>query len=196
MNASFLKLNTNTKIVETQNQNSKNDAATFLSEARQMMYSPPFTGDEGNHDLKQDKFHNCQEIFVTSIGETGSNELKFYYADDYSIIQRLELTQEGCVYLTAHSKTHFSIFLVTNNGSLFLWSVRPAKIIQPLAPYFTEIEENKEYVEKEDEFDKQLSDSEEEIKEELDEEERRKRKLAKIEIDILTIPDDHLMNFT
>lgn len=56
-----------------------------------MMYSPQFNGDDNSPAKKQDKFHNCQEIFVTSIGETGSNELKFYYADDYSIIQRLEL---------------------------------------------------------------------------------------------------------
>ena len=54
--------------------------------------------------------------------------------------------------------------MVTTNGSLFLWSVRPAKIIQPLAPYFTEIEENMEYREKEDEFDKDGSDSDEEQK--------------------------------
>ncbi len=53
--------------------------------------------------------------------------------------------------------------MVTTNGSLFLWTVRPAKIIQPLAPYFTEIEENKEYKEREDEFDKEMSDSDEEI---------------------------------
>lgn len=44
--------------------------------------------------------------------------------------------------------------MVTTNGSLFLWSVRPAKIIQPLAPYFSEVDENKEYIEKEDEFEK------------------------------------------
>ena len=100
--------------------------------------------------------------------------------DDFSIIQRLELTQEGCSYLTAHSKSHFSIFLVTTNGSLFLWSVRPAKIIQPLAPYFTEIEENKEYIEREDEFDKEMSESDEEMKDiEFNEDQKRKRKLRK-----------------
>ncbi len=55
--------------------------------------------------------------------------------------------------------------MVTTNGSLFLWSVRPAKIIQPLAPYFTEIEENLEYREREDEFEREVSDSEEEVKE-------------------------------
>lgn len=57
------------------------------------------------------------------------------------------------MHLTAYSRTHFSIILITTNGSILLWHTRPAKIIQPLAPYFTEIDENIEYVEKEDEFE-------------------------------------------
>lgn len=52
--------------------------------------------------------------------------------------------------------------MVTTNGSIFLWNVRPAKIIQPLAPYFTEIDENIEYVERENEFEEELSDEDEE----------------------------------
>ena len=34
----------------------------------------------------------AHELFVSSIGESGSNELKFYNVQDYSIIQRLELS--------------------------------------------------------------------------------------------------------
>ena len=59
------------------------------------------------------------EGFVSTIGETGSNELKFFNAHDFSLMQRLELSQEGCVHLTAHSRAHFSIMMVTTNGSLF-----------------------------------------------------------------------------
>lgn len=62
------------------------------------------------------------------IGEIGSNELKFYNAHNFSPMQRLDLNQEGCVDLATHSKTHFSIMMVTTNGSLYLWSVRNAKI--------------------------------------------------------------------
>jgi COMPASS component SWD1 len=97
------------------------------------------------------------EGFVSTIGETGSNELKFYNAHDFSMMQRLELSQEGCVQLTTHSRSHFSIVMVTTGGSIFLWNSRPAKIIQPLAPFFTEIDENIEYVEKEDEFDVEVT---------------------------------------
>jgi hypothetical protein len=43
--------------------------------------------------------------------------------------------------------------MVSTNGSLFWWNMRPAKIIQPLAPFFSEIDENIEYIEKEDEFE-------------------------------------------
>jgi hypothetical protein len=73
-------------------------------------------------------------------------------------MQRLELSQEGCVHLSTHSRSHFSIIMVTTNGSVFLWNTRPAKIIQPLAPFFTEIDENIEYVDKEDEFEAEMSD--------------------------------------
>ena len=66
--------------------------------------------------------------------------------------------------------------MVTTTGSLFLWSVRPAKIIQLLAPYFHEIEENIEYCEREGEFDKHLD--EEELKDGLSEEDRKKLKLS------------------
>jgi len=41
-----------------------------------------------------------------------------------------------------------------------VWTARPAKLIQPLAPNFIEIEDNVVYVEREDEFDKPLSDDE------------------------------------
>lgn len=69
------------------------------------------------------------ELFVSSIGESGSNELKFYNVGDHSEVKRLELSQEGCSYLSAHSDKHLSIVMVSNNGSIYLWSVRPSKII-------------------------------------------------------------------
>jgi hypothetical protein len=48
--------------------------------------------------------------------------------------------------------------LASSNGSLMVWSARPAKIIQPLAPNFIEIDDNVEYVEREDEFESMISD--------------------------------------
>lgn len=42
-----------------------------------------------------------------------------------------------------------------------VWSARPAKFIQPLAPNFIEIDDNVVYVEKEDEFESEKSDDEE-----------------------------------
>ena len=56
--------------------------------------------------------------------------------------------------MTAYcSMAHFSIVMASVNGSLYHWTPRPAKQVQPLAPNFVEIEENIEYVEKEDEFE-------------------------------------------
>lgn len=48
--------------------------------------------------------------------------------------------------------------MISNNGSVFSWSPTPTKIIQSLAPGFHEIERNIWYVEKEDEFEEELSD--------------------------------------
>lgn len=56
---------------------------------------------------------------------------------------------------------HMSIVMASINGSLYVWSPRPAKIIQPLAPNFVEIEDNIVYVEKEDEFESEISSEEE-----------------------------------
>ena len=56
--------------------------------------------------------------------------------------------------------SHLSIVMASINGSLYVWSPRPAKIIQPLAPNFVEIEDNIVYVEKEGEFDAEISSDE------------------------------------
>lgn len=95
---------------------------------------------------------------MSTIGESGSNELQYFNSSNYQLMQKIELSQEGCIDLATHSGCHFSIMMVTTNGSLFQWNTRPAKIIQPLAPYFTEIDENVEYIEREDEFEEELSE--------------------------------------
>ena len=84
--------------------------------------------------------------------------------------------------------------MASNNGSVFAWHARPAKIIQPLAPGFHEIERNIWYVEQEDEFEEPIPDEKEQKKLEewenknshlglvpLDE---RQRQLAQNDIDI------------
>ena len=63
---------------------------------------------------------------------------------------------------------HFSIGMISATGSLFIWSPRPAKIIQPLAPNFTEVEENVLYIEREDEFDEEEDSVDETSEDKLD----------------------------
>ena len=98
-----------------------------------------------------------QELFVSSMGETGINELKFFNigTDGNKELQRVELNIDGCNHLTVHSKNHLTILMASNNGSVFAWMSRPAKHVQPLAPDFNELERNIWYVEREDEFDDQ-----------------------------------------
>lgn len=63
--------------------------------------------------------------------------------------------------MSAHSGAHLSLAIATNNGSLCVWQPIQAKLVQPLAPKFTEIEDNIIYVEKENEFDTPISSDEE-----------------------------------
>lgn len=53
---------------------------------------------------------------------------------------------------------HLSIVIASTNGSFLVWTARPAKFIQPLAPNFIEIEDNVIYIEREDEFETEKSD--------------------------------------
>lgn len=134
------------------------------------------------------------EGFVSIIGDIGSNELNFFNTQDFSLMQKLDLSQEGCVHLCVHSRSHFSIMMVSTNGSLFLWNMRPAKIIQPLAPFFTEIDENIEYVEREDEFEEEITE-EDILFKSLPEDERKKRKFALNDIDFETVSNTHSCSY-
>ena len=107
--------------------------------------------------------------------------------------------------MSAHcSPAHFSIAIASVTGSLQLWSPRPAKFIQPLAPNFTEIEDNILYVEKEDEFEEEVSSEEETPEEQIGDGAfgkslikdltLKQKKLARVDIDIDTI--DHLHQAT
>ena len=98
-------------------------------------------------------------------------------------------------------KSHLSIVMASINGSLYVWSPRPAKIIQPLAPSFVEIEDNIVYVEREDEFDSDIS-SEEETPEEqvgdgafgkslISDLTKKQRKLASKDVDIYSMDPLH-----
>jgi len=96
------------------------------------------------------------------MGETGANELKFFNLSgdsrEHQCVQRVELTIDGCAHLSVHSKSHFTVLMASNNGSVFAWMARPYKLIQPLAPDFYEIERNIAYVEREDEFEEEVLD--------------------------------------
>ena len=138
------------------------------------------------------------ELFVSSLGESCANELKFYsLTRDLRMnqcIQRVELNIDGCAYLSVHAKLHFTVLMASNNGSLFGLAARPSKMIQNLAPSFYELERNIWYRERDDEFKEPESDEElNEILEkwELEHEneglmflDKKQRKLAQVEIDI------------
>lgn len=82
MNACFLRLNSNTKVILQQSQN-KGD----LSD----MKSSSFIKEDKDFNLMSLE-EEARDIFVSSIGESGSNELKFYNTNDFTLVQRLELS--------------------------------------------------------------------------------------------------------
>eukprot|EP01022_Parablepharisma_sp_SALTPOND_P017325 TRINITY_DN2742_c0_g1_i2.p1 TRINITY_DN2742_c0_g1~~TRINITY_DN2742_c0_g1_i2.p1 ORF type:complete len:604 (+),score=55.76 TRINITY_DN2742_c0_g1_i2:1520-3331(+) len=94
-----------------------------------------------------------EQYIVSGVGESGSHDICFISVDKGTIEKRLGPSKEGCVHLCGHYVYHNSIVVVTSNGDLLLWSVRNPKCWAALAPDFTEIEENIEYIEKEEEFD-------------------------------------------
>ncbi len=98
--------------------------------------------------------HPTKERYVVSgVGESGSHEICFISMEKGSVERRLGPSKEGCLHLCGHHMYHNSIVVVTSNGDLLLWSVKNPKSWTALAPEFTEIDENVEYIEKEEEFD-------------------------------------------
>ena len=59
---------------------------------------------------------------------------------------------------------------------------------------FCEIDENQEYIEKENEFEEELSD-EDEAYQALNEDQKKKVKLGRVDIDIDSISDSHLCTY-
>jgi len=98
--------------------------------------------------------HPQKEPYIVSgVGESGSHEICFMHLEKESGEKKLGPSKEGCLHLCGHYIYHNSIIVVTSNGDLLLWSVKNPKCWTALAPNFIEIEENIEYIEKEEEFD-------------------------------------------
>ena len=166
--------------------------------------------------VNQDFRNTSTEIFVGSIGDQIADTLKFFNVNaaagqeqnaalmnpKFKEIKKVELQQEGIAYMSAYSgKSHLSIVMASINGSLYVWSPRPAKIIQPLAPNFVEIEDNIVYVERESEFDSEISSEEETPEEQVGDGAfgrsliadltKKQRKLATNDIDIYGVDPMH-----
>ena len=166
-NSAFIKLNDNfivqeqslfdyTKL-ETRAQGANNGAGAGLFYSGQNFCAGSSLSKNTNQAVTK-----RAEMFVSSMGESGANELRFFNLSGdmraNQCLKQVELTVDGCVYLSTHSKTHQTTLMISNNGSLFCWSPTPTKIIQSLAPGFHEIERNIWYVERENEFEANSDD--------------------------------------
>lgn len=94
-----------------------------------------------------------------------------------SLVKILEGTKEELSAVEWHPFRPFVAAVGVDSGRIWLWSVQQPQRWSALAPDFVEVEENHEYVEKEDEFD--IQPLEEIHKRRLDQEDE--------EVDVLTI---------
>lgn len=173
LHCQFLRLNEGAKIISQHPVNESFMGQSSLLTPQQVL-----------NGVNQDFRNTSNEIFVGSFGESIADTLKFFNVAQpivegaqntatlnnaslltnpkFKEIKKVELQQEGIAYMSAFSgKSHLSIVMASINGSLYVWTPRPAKIIQPLAPNFVEIEDNIVYVERESEFESEMSSEEE-----------------------------------
>lgn len=99
-----------------------------------------------------------------------------------SLVKILEGPKEELGAVEWHPTRPFVAATGVESGKIFLWSINTPQRWSALAPDFLEVEENVEYIEKEDEFD--IHPVEELQKRKLEQEDE--------EVDVLTVDDEQL----
>lgn len=99
-----------------------------------------------------------------------------------SLVKILEGPKEELGAVEWHPTRAFVAATGVESGRIYLWSINTPQRWSALAPDFVEVEENVEYIEKEDEFD--IHDTAELTKRRLDQEDE--------EVDVLTVDEEQL----
>lgn len=99
-----------------------------------------------------------------------------------SLVKILEGPKEELGAVEWHPVRPFVAATGLESGRIYLWSIKTPQRWSALAPDFVEVEENEEYIEKEDEFD--IHDTAELQKRRLDQEDE--------EVDVLTVDEEQL----
>ncbi|KAK5121349.1 hypothetical protein LTR85_005515 [Meristemomyces frigidus] len=99
-----------------------------------------------------------------------------------SLVKILEGPKEELGAVEWHPTRPFVAATGVESGRVYLWSINTPQRWSALAPDFAEVEENVEYIEKEDEFD--IHPDEELKKRQLDQEDE--------DVDVLTVDDEQL----
>jgi len=111
--------------------------------------------------------------------EKGEHSIHIWNRDNGQLILRLEGPKESIWDLAWHP-TRAIIASVAQSGKVVIWAKQYAENYSAFAPNFKELEENEEYIEREDEFD--LIDQQEVVKKKQEEEEAA-------EVDITTVDE-------
>ncbi|KAK4229697.1 SWD1-like protein [Podospora fimiseda] len=98
-----------------------------------------------------------------------NHELYIWERGHGSLVRMLEGPKEESLFIEWHPHKPLLVACGTETGRINIWSVTPAQKWSALAPDFAEVEDNVEYIEKEDEFD--IHPHEEIQKRRLDQEE-------------------------
>jgi len=119
------------------------------------------------------------ENIVAAALQKSNHSIYIWGTKQGNLIKHLEGPKEGIMDLQWHP-TRPTIVSVSTSGSIFVWGSRFTENWSAYAPGFKELEENEEYIEKEDEFDI-VDDVKDKVKE------KEKRMLEESpDVDILT----------
>eukprot|EP01097_Dermamoeba_algensis_P002717 TRINITY_DN2070_c0_g5_i1.p1 TRINITY_DN2070_c0_g5~~TRINITY_DN2070_c0_g5_i1.p1 ORF type:complete len:427 (-),score=64.60 TRINITY_DN2070_c0_g5_i1:13-1242(-) len=126
-------------------------------------------------------FSSDNEYVVGASSQSAEHKIYLWNREYGGLIKILEGPKEGIMDLMWHP-IRSVLITCSSAGCIYIWATNYTENWSAFAPYFKELEENEEYVEREDEFD--IIPEEQKEKKKLDNEEENE------EIDILKVDKD------
>ncbi|KAI8911452.1 hypothetical protein EDD86DRAFT_188729 [Gorgonomyces haynaldii] len=107
----------------------------------------------------QCQFSADEEYVATATTEAQKHKIYMWELKQGNLVRVLEGPQEGFMDMRWHPNQP-SFSSLNHFGTLFIWKINYIQNFSAFAPSFIEIDDNKEYIEKEDEFDVERTQNE------------------------------------